>query len=124
MKKFWMILLLCPIVYLVILFANIAYIPQFEPAEGIWFCEELQIQLDYNDGSETFIIEEGEILHCSCGSDRGVKEIQVSCEQRSHPIYELGELIFRAEIKQLTDKKMTVFKPTTGEEYIFVRIDI
>ena len=123
MKKLWMILLLGPIVYLVILFANIAYIPQYEPDEGIWFCEELQIQLDYNGGNETFI-EEGEMLHCGCGSDRGVNEIQVSCEQRNHPTYELGELVFRAEIKQLTDKKMTVFKLTTGEEYIFVRIDI
>ena len=71
----------------------------------------------------SIIIEEGEMLHCSCGSDRGVKEIQVACEQRSHPTYELGELVFRAEIKQLTDKKMTVFHPTTGEEYVFVRID-
>lgn len=121
MKKFWIILLLCPIVYLVILFLNIAYIPQFEPDSGIWFCEELQIQLDYNGGGETYIIEEGEIYHCSCGSDRGVKEIQVSCEQRNHPTYELGELIFRAEIKQLADEKMIVFNPITGEEYVFVR---
>ena len=106
-----------------ILFAMVIHTPQFEPEDGIWVCEELQIQLDYSGHSETYIIENGKKIHCGCGSDRGIKQIEVSCQERNHPIYKVGELVFCAEIKKLTDNTLLVCDPKTKQEFVFIRVD-
>jgi len=98
--------------------------PRYEPEEGVWFCEELQIQISYEKNANTFLIENGEKINCACGSDRGVKELQVYCQEWDHPTYRLDEMIFCADIKKLTDKTLTVFDPLAKQEYIFIRIDI
>ena len=123
MKDNLIILLWCIAVLAIILFVSVGYIPQYEPEDGIWLCEELQIQLDYSGTRDTFVINNGEKIHCSCGSDRGVKAIQVVCQQRDHPTYDLGEIIFYAEIKKIKDNTLIVRDPTTEQEYTFVRIN-
>ena len=118
-----LIVLLCVIMVAILLFPALCYTPRYEPEEGIWFCEELQIQLEYPE-EHAFIIEDGERIQCCCGSDRGMKEIQVYCDEWEHPKYHHDELLFRAEIKKLTDATMIVSDLLTEQEYIFVRTDI
>ena len=123
--KYKLIIVVCGIgILAIMLFAWITYIPQYEPKEGIWVCDELQIQLDYDSGNESFIIENGVKIHCGHGSDRGVKRIQVHSQDINNLDYDLGELIFAADITKLTDSMMTVFDPLTEKEYTFVRIDV
>ena len=71
----WGIILLAVLLFALI--SAIAYTPNYEPEEGIWYCEQLQIQLDYSGKGETFIKKDDVKIRCSCGSDRAVKMLQV-----------------------------------------------
>lgn len=96
---------------------------QYEPEEGVWYCDELQIQLSYEAHTQSYIIQNDEKILCACGSDRGVKYIQVFCQERNHPDYELGELIFLAEIISLDEMQLIVYDEQTEKQYIFYKID-
>ena len=124
MKYKLVIVIWCISILAIILFAWVANIPQYEPKAGIWMCDELQIQLDYDSGNESFIIENGVKIHCGHGSDRGVNRIQVYSQDFDNLDYDLGEMIFAADITMLTEAMMTVYDPLTEKEYIFVRIDV
>lgn len=120
----WLIIFVCFSIFTSLFPRIITFSPRYEPNEGIWFCEELQIQLDYSGKAETFVIESGAKIQCGCGSDRGIKEIRVYCQEFDHPTYKLAELIFCADIKKLTDRTLTVVDPQTEQEYVFVRTDL
>lgn len=95
---------------------------QYEPEEGIWYCDELQIQLSYESDAECFVIKDGEKIRCACGSDRGVNHIEVSCQHENHPDYRLAELIFSAEIISLNESELLVYDEQTDRQYVFLRI--
>lgn len=124
MKYKLVVVIWCISILAIILFAWIANIPQYEPEEGVWVCDELQIQLDYDSGKESFIIGNGVKIHCGHGSDRGVKRVLLYSQDFTNSDYELGEIIFAADITKLTEAMMTVYDPQTEKEYIFVRIDV
>ena len=96
---------------------------QYEPQEGVWYCEELQIQLSYKSDAPCFVIENDEKIVCGCGSDRGVNYIQVLCQETDNPYYYLGEMVFCAEIISLNDVELIVYDESTQEQYAFYRID-
>ena len=122
MKKV-LIALSCIVFLVLILFSMVTHIPQYEPEDGVWLCEELQMQLDYSGHSETYFVKNGKKILCGCGSDRSVKAIEISCQEFNNPDYYAGELIFRAEIRKLTDETMLVYEPKTDREFIFIRVN-
>lgn len=94
---------------------------QYEPKEGIWFCEELQIQLSYEQHTQSFTIINGEKIKCACGSDRGVPYLHVSCQETDHPMYRLGQEIFSAKIISLSETEFVVYDEESLQRYVFIR---
>ena len=95
---------------------------QYEPENGVWYCDELQIQLSYDVGKECYAIINGEKIKAACGSDRGVSRLCVSIQQEDHPEYNMGETFFEAEIINLNEHEFVVYDEQTQREYIFYRI--
>ena len=94
---------------------------QYEPEEGIWYSEELQIQLSYEQHTQSFAIINGEKIVCACGSDRGVPNLYVSCQETDHPMYRLGQEIFSAKIVSLSETEFVVYDEQTSRQYVFTR---
>lgn len=94
---------------------------QYEPEEGIWFCEELQIQLSYEQYTNSFAIINGEKILASCGSDRGVPYLYVSCKETENPRHRLGEEIFTAKIISLSETEFVVYDEESLQRYVFIR---
>ena len=95
----------------------------FEPEEGVWYCPELNIQLSYESGIPSYIVVEGETVICACGSDRGVDRILLYCQQQGHPQYHMGQLLFSAQVLELTREELTVSVDSPDNRYVFRRTD-
>lgn len=115
------ILLLIVVLHLLIFFPGCAPV-QYEPEEGVWYCDELQIQLSYERDVPTYIVEDGEMILCACGSDRGVKWLEVSNQDAGYHA-NLGEVLFYAEILRLDESELVVYCGDLDKEYTFVRVD-
>lgn len=96
---------------------------QYEPENGVWYCEELQIQLSYDVGKECFIVINGEKIAAACGSDRGVNRLVVSSQQANHPDYYMGETIYEAEIISLNEQEFVVYDEQAQREFVFYRVE-
>jgi len=116
-------IVLIAILILMVLAVGIIFPGQYEPEEGVWFCKALQIQLSYEQGEETFIIEDGKKIICGCGSDRGVKAVYLFCQEFNHPEYDLDEVIFAAQIIKCNNSLLLVREEKTQQEYTFLRTD-
>ena len=51
---------------------------RYEPQEGVWYCEELQMQLSYEQDTESFVTEGNRKIRVYCETDRGSKWIGVN----------------------------------------------
>lgn len=94
----------------------------FYPEEGDWYCEELKLQLSFGDSNNCFIIKNGEIIDCACGSDKGSSWLSVGCQENGSIYYELGEEVFGAEFVQLEHDTLIVYDPQANKEYTFINV--
>ena len=112
------------VIILLILILCAGCVPdQYEPEEGVWFCKELQMQLSYEKGIQSFLVENGEKIICSCGSDRGVQYLFVTNYDMSHPCYSFDEELFTARIISLSETEFLVYDEQAERYYTFLRID-
>lgn len=95
---------------------------QYEPTEGVWYCEELNIQLSYESDEITYMVIDGELVVCACGSDKGVDRILLCCQQEGHRDFYLGELLFEAQIIALRESELLVYVDTLDTQFSFERI--
>lgn len=93
---------------------------RYEPQEGVWYCEELQIQLSYEDDARTYITENGNRILGICGTDRGSKLIGILC-QSTHAGHYVGEQLFLAEIISLDDHALVLYDKDSKQQYVFQR---
>ena len=103
-----------------LIFLSSCNMPQWYPTEGLWYCDELQMQLDCKH-EETFVMIEGTKVVCAWGVDRGSKVLRVGCQDSTTKYYNVGEWILTAEQVDLTETQLVV-KSTDGVYYIFERI--
>ena len=98
------------------------------PTEGLWYCEELGAEVDFNDESQN-------IMTVSDG-----KKYLYSCHPKSHGVgvytiadivpieengkvryqYEYGDLVYEFTYVSLRDNRYTI-QDNDGNKYIFVR---
>ncbi len=104
--------------FLLILFSKRT---QLFPQEGIWYCEDLGIQITFDDSGQAFAMVNGEKISCACGIVRGSKDIHIISQQPDHPLFPLGEFIFSGEQVKLHDDQLVV-QDDHGNQYTFTRI--
>ena len=95
---------------------------KYYPEYGRWYCPELDMVLDYETGEAYFDIN-GANIKCAHGSDKGSDYLSVGCQEDSNPEFYLGEEVFGARFKSLTETALTVVDAKSGIEYVFYLMD-
>ena len=95
----------------------------WRPEEGIWFCEELQMQMDFNKGGNTYAIVEGQKITCTVSNDRGSTHVRIICQEPSHDTYTLDHVFFAGIYLDLTDSQFVLKEVKTKNIYVFHRMD-
>lgn len=103
-----------------ILFFACAEPAQVVPESGIWFCEELQITVDFGTGDCSALMGEN-IVHCELGNHRGSKYFSVVIADVSSEEFEIGETVFSGECIYYDAERMVVKDGKTGTEYTFYK---
>lgn len=108
--------------YLSLGYTTVDDVPQWVPEDGIWYCEELQMQLAFEKDSETYTIINGEKIICVWENNRGSTHLMVACMDEDSSESSWGEDILSCEYVELTENQFVVKEVSSGEEYIFVRL--
>lgn len=93
------------------------------PKEGIWYCKELQIWMDFGVGTNTFAEINDTKVTCTILNDRGSSYISVLYQDHKHKIpgYRMGEAVFAGECRDLTADSLYI-EDDEGNLYHFVRV--
>ena len=94
---------------------------EYTPDDGVWYCDELKMQLSFSKQYQSTVSIDGEELQCACINDIGSDGIYVLCQESDNQVYALGELIVWLEYVSLDGEAYTVKDHNTGETYIFMR---
>ena len=92
------------------------------PEEGVWFCEELQMQMDFNKGGSTYAVVEGQKITCVVSNDRGSTHVSIVCNEPQHDTYNLDHVFFSGIYKDLTDSQFILKEVKNKTIYVFKRI--
>ncbi len=121
----------------------------YYPREGIWFCEELQVQLcfdseksdtvefyedklymqmDDEEYYDSFILWDGQKFRCSahCKWDSPYLFIQYDdprFNNTQYKAYDIGHYFYETEIISLSGSKMVLKDQNTAEKYTFIRVN-
>jgi len=95
------------------------------PKEGIWVCEELQAELNFNppDGVYSTVTIDGEKLVCHVSNNPGSLDLSIYYQGKSHKKYNLGGEIFWLVFIDRDEDEMVAKDHDTGELYYFLRVD-
>ena len=93
------------------------------PEDGIWYCEELDMQLSFSISDDSYIVIDGEKVICSVRNNRGSKVFSLLIQESGVPNYKLGDAVFRGEHVSLTEEAFTVKDLDSGKQYVFIRCD-
>ena len=113
---FFLLLLL----YVVLIFTLEPKNKVWRPEQGVWYCEELHMQLSFEKGYKSYVILDGEAILCACENDRGSKNLLVLCQEPNVKGYEIGDPIFSGRYVDLNNNKYTVKDNDSHELYTFV----
>lgn len=106
------------IVFTVAMFWEDPYVPK----EGVWYCEELQIQISFEENNDTYVTEDGNQIMCTWSHDRNSKHFEVWCIDFNTHFYEYDDVVFSGTFVKLTNDQY-ILEDEAGKEYIFLRMD-
>lgn len=95
---------------------------KYYPEYGRWYCQELDMVLDFETGEAYYRIN-GANIKCAHGTDKGSDYLSVGCQEATNQEFYLGEEVFGARFKSLSETSLTVVDAKSGIEYIFYLID-
>lgn len=104
---------------------------EYFPSEGVWYCEELQIQLSFNEPTGTFPFEEpydcyfmvdGIKTASQWRVDKGSNIIAVTCQDLDCKDCELGESVFTGVFVSSDQNTLCLREYEGTAEYTFERI--
>lgn len=94
------------------------------PYEGVWYCDDLQAQLAFDNESETYIMVNGEKVLCEWCNEYGSVWLEIICIEEDHPNFQHYQCFFAGEMTHLDDNGGEyTLRDENGVEYVFVRID-
>lgn len=93
------------------------------PEDGIWYCEELDMQLSFSISDDSYIVIDGEKVICSVRNNRGSETFSLLIQESGVPNYKLGDAVFHGEHVSLTEEAFTVKDLDSGKQYVFIRCD-
>lgn len=95
------------------------------PNEGIWYCEDLQIQICFDknpDKYETHIIKDKKIS-CTLSTDYGNRFFSIVYQDTISAEYNYDTCFYAGEFISFDDDTLITRATDTQKEYVFTRID-
>lgn len=95
------------------------------PQEGIWYCEELKLQINFEQKTQSnaYILVDGEKILCQGGNDRGSPYLYVVCAETRYAADYPNGIVFSGEVISHNDEAFIAQELDTGAEYTFFRTD-
>ena len=90
----------------------------WRPESGVWYCDELQLQLSFDSESPCFVMQDGVRVDCTWFNNRGSKYITVCYLTKDYDYI----TILDGKYVDLTDDRYIVENMDTGIQYIFCKI--
>lgn len=121
----WMLItmLIASLAYVVFVLVAEPTYKVWRPEDGVWYCEELQMQLSFEKGQRSYVVLDGTNIVCACENARGSKDILVLCQQNNVRGYEIGDLIFGGRYVDMSDDTFVLRDKESQKIYTFVRIE-
>lgn len=94
------------------------------PQEGIWYCEELQIQICFDKDREkrnTYAIIDDEKINCVLYTDYGNRYFSIVCQDMITGKYDSADY-YAGEFISFNDERIITRDTQTQTEYVFVRV--
>lgn len=121
MRKYLYLFLLFAFLVWVYLVVAIFYLDSPMPDEGVWYCEQHQIQLSFDDDCKSYVIIDGQVVDCVSSNDRGSKFLRLLCVETENEGYDYGEEMFCAHLVKVNYKEL-VLKTEDEVKFIFKRV--
>lgn len=112
-------------IFLVLLLCGLAVLiltpKQKLPDDGVWYCDALQIEISFDDGSASAVVS-GKKMHGVCQRDDEKNRITLICREEVHPDFRPGDVLFTARFIRLDENKLVVLDEKIEKEYTFLKI--
>lgn len=95
---------------------------EFFPKEGIWYCSEIETQLDFYGDGNTFVIVDSEKICCVSITNRGSDAIVIICQEDDCELYDLAETLFSLKFVSLKGDTLVLRDRNSETKYTFTRI--
>lgn len=94
----------------------------YVPKEGIWYCEDLAIWMNFDNNGISYAIIDGIKIRCCVSYERGSGDISVIYQELTNvlPDYFVGESVWDGLCVGLEDGHLQV-KGEDGKIYLFIR---
>lgn len=89
------------------------------PDEGVWYCDELKIKLDFNAGYAT-VADNNEEIICNIGNERGTNYVSVLNQDFGSSEYSVGESVFFGVCEEISNDTMIITDYYTQIPYTFI----
>ena len=93
---------------------------EYIPEKGIWFCEELKLQLSFEEGYDCYYVLDGAKIRCIWENNPGSRVITVLCQDDNTYTYSIGEVIFWGTCIELTEDQFIIEEKESGIPYVFL----
>lgn len=94
---------------------------EYMPPDGVWYCEELEIQLSFEPNAESYAMVNGVKVACSVGNDPGTKSFWVTCIESVLDMSP-GYVLWEAEYVHRDEYEFVVKEQHTGRIYTFTKL--
>ena len=113
-----LVITVVPLLYIMVV--NLLPREQYFPEDGVWYCEELEMQMSFETDVESYATVEQTRISCCTGYERGSDRITVYCQSFDNPYYKVGEAVFTGEHVSLEERQL-VLRADDGRDYVFER---
>ena len=96
---------------------------EYMPPDGVWYCEELEMQLSFEPDAKGYAMVNGVKVACSVGNDPGTKYFWVTCTESVLDMSP-GHVLWEAEYVDRSESAFVVKEQNTGRIYTFVKLSI
>lgn len=110
------------VIFVVILLCFTSCRTNWMPEDSVWYCDELQMQLSFISGVESFCIIDGEKIPCICENDTSSMWFCVFSQATNMENLPAGTELFCAERVSLTETSFVVREIKTKKEYTFIKL--
>ncbi len=121
-KLFFTLVIVAYVIATVIIFIGMTHYTQWMPTEGVWYCDELEISLSFDDNIMSSAIVDGQKIVCAVDNMRGSDVVSLSCQDRNTSSISLGEDVFVGEYVDLEDDRLVLREYGTENIYTFLRV--